>query len=242
MYARFSDIRNLDAIDRDEAPLGTLYDLYLDTRDWRSAYVVLETGNWLLSQRILIDPTSAGRLDGDSRTLRSTLTRADIENAPPDASVQTVGQQSGGMRLPFGAGPFLLGAGNTLVPTGITQPLGVVADPESLPVSEEERHLRSARELLGYHVHGSDDDVGSVDDVLIDPDDWSAPFLAIDTGHWLPGKRVVIAPRWATSISWEQRRIDIELTRERVEASPPLEDLDGLDRRYASQLSDFYRF
>jgi hypothetical protein len=41
----------------------------------------------------------------------------------------------------------------------------------------DDAHLRSIREINGYHIHASDGEVGHVADVLVDDDDWSIHYL-----------------------------------------------------------------
>jgi hypothetical protein len=73
--------------------------------------------------------------------------------------------------------------------------------------------LRSAREVEGYHVAASDGEIGRVEDFLLDDRDWAIRLLAIDTGNWLPGRKVVISPAWLRAIDWSDQRILVDLTR-----------------------------
>ena len=40
----------------------------------------------------------------------------------------------------------------------------------------------------------SDDDIGTVDNLLIDDVRWLVRYFVVDTGHWLPGKLVQLRP------------------------------------------------
>ena len=75
--------------------------------------------------------------------------------------------------------------------------------------SAEERdlHLRSAREVAGYRVAATDGEIGRVDDFLIDDRDWAIEPLGIDTGNWLPGRKVVVSPGWLRGVDWAGHRI-----------------------------------
>ncbi len=102
---------------------------------------------------------------------------------------------------------------------------------------DKSAHLRSANELIGYAISETDDDIGSLADLLIDPERWTVSFLAVDSGDWLPGKLVVIAPAWASEISWHARQISIPMTKEKIRNNPSPSALSDLQRSYEN---DFY--
>ncbi len=62
-------------------------------------------------------------------------------------------------------------------------------------------HLRSCREVIRYEIHGSDGKAGTLDDLLIDPDESRIRFLVIKTNDWLSHRQVIIRltglPAWA---------------------------------------------
>ena len=252
MYVTFEDIRTFEVVGRpasdasDDAAaaesFGTLHDLYVDTRDWRVAWLVLERGGLILPDRVLLGTDRRVAFDTGARRIVTDLRDYDVERAPGEREVRTVSEQrddervsrggSGVMPLgPAGEGPPVAGgAGAALAP-----------DAGALPPSEEERHLRSARELVGYAVAGRDGEVGTVRDLLVDTESPAIAWLSIDVGGWLANREVVVRPTWTTGVSWADRRVALDLTRTQIEEAPPLASLDGLDRAYASSLARFYR-
>jgi hypothetical protein len=75
-------------------------------------------------------------------------------------------------------------------------------------------------EVEAYCVAASDGEIGHVEDFFIDDQDWAIQLLAIDTGNWLPGRKVVISPRWLCGIDWPGRRIEVDLSRQQIKDSP----------------------
>lgn len=249
MYIPFTELRGFDVVGREvgahdiAVDLGKLDDLYVDVRDWRVAYLLLSVGGALSARRIVLEPDRPVEFDLARRQLLTTWTPYDIDTATDAASLRTAGEQAshdargddGPDRLSFGPGdPGLPGGGDQAV-------LGGDPSAPGIPLSEEERNLRGARELLGYDVAGSDDGVGTVRDLLVHRDRPAVSWLVVDTGSWLSQRQVVLDPKWAGEISWAARRIDVALTRERVGAAPPLDGLDGLDHAYGAALAAFYR-
>ena len=57
-------------------------------------------------------------------------------------------------------------------------------------------HLRSATKVTGYHIDATDGEIGHVEDFIIDDETWEIRYMVVDARNWLPGKKVLIAPRW----------------------------------------------
>jgi hypothetical protein len=106
-------------------------------------------------------------------------------------------------------------------------------------IDEGDPHLRSARDVTGYYIRGTDEAVGSVADFLIDEEGWAIRYLVVDTGTWLSGRRVLIAPSWVSEVSWATQEVQITLTRAAIEASPEYNP-DLVDRVYEEQLHGHY--
>lgn len=83
--------------------------------------------------------------------------------------------------------------------------------------------LRSVREFLGYHSVAVDGKIGHVHDAYFEDRSWALRYLVIDTGSWLPGRRVLIACDSVGSIDWSTRTVNLLLGREAVRTSPPID-------------------
>jgi len=82
---------------------------------------------------------------------------------------------------------------------------------------------RSIKDLLGYDIEATDGHVRSVDDFLFDDDLWKVRYMVANTGNWLPGRQVLISPEAASEPEWDGKKIPVELTKDMIENSPPLE-------------------
>lgn len=92
--------------------------------------------------------------------------------------------------------------------------------------------LMSSNELVGYTVHAKDGDIGTLRELYFDDASWRIKHLVIDTGRWLPGRRVLLPPACVDRVQWEQRKLTVALTREQVRHSPAV----GTDKPVAEQL------
>jgi hypothetical protein len=97
-------------------------------------------------------------------------------------------------------------------------------------------HLRSAREVHGYDIQGTDGSIGHVDDLIVDDEDWAVRYLIVNTSNWWVGKRVAIAPQWAERISWPERKVNVALSRQAITDSPLWPGPAAANRQYEALL------
>jgi hypothetical protein len=107
------------------------------------------------------------------------------------------------------------------------------------PASTDD-HLRSVQEVSGYHIQGSDDGIGHVVDFLVDDATWAIRYLVVDTGHWWAGHKVLVAPEWATRISFDERRVFMDMTRDAIKGSPVWIEQGTVDRDYEARLHEHH--
>jgi hypothetical protein len=94
--------------------------------------------------------------------------------------------------------------------------------------------------VVGSVVQARDGDVGAVDDFLIDDRSWTIRWLVVDTGGWLPGKRVLVSPEWVEAISWSDRTARVGLARGEIQHAPEYHPDQPLEREYERSLFEHY--
>jgi hypothetical protein len=129
--------------------------------------------------------------------------------------------------------PYWTGAGAT----PIAPPVRV---PETVQESPADSHLRSVTEVTGYHIAATDGQIGHAEDFIVEDETWWFRYIVVDTRNWLPGKKVLVSPQWIRKIDWSEHVVEVDLTREQIEASPPYDPTAAVNRRYEEQLYDFY--
>ncbi len=106
------------------------------------------------------------------------------------------------------------------------------SSPEVLP---SDRHLMSSSELNGFHVQATDGEIGHVDDVLVDEDNWNIRYVVLDTSNWIGGRSVVISSRVLKDVDLPDRIVRVDVTRDDVRRSPAARfDRDRTGRRRAA--------
>jgi hypothetical protein len=97
-----------------------------------------------------------------------------------------------------------------------------------------------ASQLQKAELRATDGVVGRVDDLLFEAHSWRVRYLVVDTGAWLAGRRVLIAPSAVRGASADC--FAAHLTRAQIHASPPVEAAAGLSRADEERLHEHYRW
>src|SRR5262245_41341797 len=98
----------------------------------------------------------------------------------------------------------------------------------------------SAKQVRGKHLEASGEHAGSVHDVYFDDHLWTIRYLVIDTGRWLPGRKVLLAPE-AISKPWHgESAVPVGLTKQQIESSPPIDTAQPVSRKAEQLLYDHY--
>jgi len=100
--------------------------------------------------------------------------------------------------------------------------------------------LRSAKSLRDYHIRATDGNIGRVSDFLFDGEGWMIRYAVADTSEWLPGRKVLLIPDVLGPPSTEGEILPVELTREQVENSPPIEADIPVSRQHEMDLFEHY--
>ena len=67
--------------------------------------------------------------------------------------------------------------------------------------------LIKAKTLQGYILQSLDGDIGKVSEFYFDDTYWTIRYLIADTGNWLTGRQVLIAPYALGAVSEEDQHL-----------------------------------
>ena len=88
-------------------------------------------------------------------------------------------------------------------------------------------------------VHAVDGEIGTIQDVLFDPNNWTVRYLEVSTG-WLFGRDVLIPVDKVERIDAPDGVATFACTKEQIENSPSAEPERPVDRDYESRLVSHY--
>lgn len=248
MFRSFSEIENY-AIDASDGPIGQLKDLYFDDQAWVIRYLVVDTGSWLSSRKVLISPMSIRPPLAVDRSLIAAITRLQVTNSPQMDTEKPVSRQYETQYLgyydyprywedtaiwamgqyPYVTDPRLTGHGMAYPGGHALEELSARAERNCR--SNGDQHLRSCKEVVGYRLRASDGDVGHVDGYLVDDATWTIRHIVVNTSNWWFGHQVLIAPQWITDVRWAEKRVSVDRTRAAIRQAPPRTGLDAEPER-----------
>jgi len=209
-----------------DGEIGKLREVYFDDHRWAVRYLVVDTGSWLLERQVLIAAGALTGVDGGEKRLTVSLTREEVKHSPPLDAAKPVSRLYEEENEPF-CDPL-----RRLAPDAV--------EAEAVVHLPEDPHLRSSDELVGYRIHADDGEFGHVLDLIVDDQDWIVRYLEADTRHWLPGKKVLLAPAWVRSVNWEETAIRVGLTREAIKSAPAYDPSKAITHDYEIGLFKHY--
>ena len=227
----------LDCLDGE---IGKVKEFYFDDWHWTIRYLVADTGNWLSRRQVLISPYALAAVSVEEHHLEVDLTKKQIEDGPSLNSDKPVSHQFeeayyGYHGWPtYWGGPYRWGAYPYIArqPENWrgSNPSGKAWDP----------HLRSTYGVSGHHIQALDGEIGHVEDFIIEDETWAIRYLVVDTHNWWPGKKVLLSPAWIENVSWSERKVFVNLSRDAIKQSPEYTDETLLTREYEAGLHRHY--
>jgi hypothetical protein len=118
------------------------------------------------------------------------------------------------------------------------EPAGTLS---GVPATAPSARLRSAREVIGYHISARDETFGHLEDLLFDAETWDIRYLLIDTKNWWPGPPVLVGSSWVDFIDSRDKMLVMDTPAEQIKSSPPYDPNAPLSRGYEADLHRHYR-
>ena len=242
------------AIHTSDGLIGTVSDFLFDDATWLVRWLVIDTGNWLPGRKVLLPPSALADVNHMGRQFSVRLTKQQIKDCPEVESDRPVSRQmetsiygyygwspywGNGSYLGlagYGAG-YMGGSAATIPSLELMQREKEIDDARR---SKEDPDLRSANEVTGYHIHARDGEIGHVEDVLVEDDDWSIHYLVVDTKNWWPGKKVLISPMSVRKIDWAAGQVSLGADRQQVKDSPAYDPSMTVDPIYEKSFQKHY--
>src|SRR5512133_603700 len=223
-----------------DGEIGKVKDFYFDDSHWAVRYLVAETGTWLNDKQVLISPYALKAVTIEDKIIAVNLTKKQIEDSPSIDTDKPVSKQFELTYYGYYGWPVYWTGGYTwgLYPYINRNPEERKDDSEHK--KEWDPHLRSTHNVSGYGIHATDGEIGHVKDFIIDDDTWEIRYLIVDTQNWWPGKNVLISPQWIKQVGWNESKVFVKLSRDKIKMSPEYTEDTQLTRTYELGLYQYY--
>jgi uncharacterized protein YrrD len=244
------------SVDATDGDIGHVKDFYFDDKAWVIRYLIVETGGWLSSRKVLISPISIGDPDSREKILPVSITREQVRNSPDIDTDKPVSRQHEYDFLgyyayfPYWVGPGIWGQGanrTQLMPEFVSTPSVIEPQPDNTgfdasvaPYSNQDTHLRSCNVVMGYHIHASDGEIGHVQGMLVDEETWAIRYLVVNTSNWWIGHQVLITPEQIRDVSWGDGMVSLNITRQKIKDAPPYDASFEINRMHEVSVYKHY--
>lgn len=211
-----------------DGDIGHVKEFYFDDQKWSIRYLIVDIGNWLPGKCVHISPAGFyGEPDRENHAFPVIFTKEMVKTSPDVDTDKPVSRQKEiELALHYNWAAYWeqeiakLKSGGKEVKGG--------------------QHLRSTKEVAGYHIHAVGGEIGHVEDFIVDDDEWKIRYIVVDTRNWLPGRKVLIDPLWIKSINWEESMIDVDMKKSVIKKSPPYDPSVLINRCEEESLYDYY--
>ena len=95
--------------------------------------------------------------------------------------------------------------------------------------------VRSVKDLKRCEIVATDGSVGAVEDFYFDDERWAVRYIVVDTGKWLPGRRVLISPYSVIRTEWGEQRALLSISRQQVRESPGIDTHQPVSRQHEAE-------
>lgn len=223
-----------------DGEIGRVDTFFFDDVKWTVRYIVVETGDWLYSRKVLISPVALEQPDWETKKFPANLTRKQVKNSPDIDVDKPISRQKQAQLYMYYEWPGYI---YPTFPALVPPPVGIPETEKEEQSSQKEEgdpHLRSTKEVIGYHIQAIDDEVGHVEDFLVDDEVWIIRYMMVDTRNWLPGRKVLIVPEWIRQIQWAASKVSVDLSKDAIKNSPEFDLHSPIDRKYEELLYNHY--
>jgi hypothetical protein len=252
-----NDLENY-TIAASDGDIGKVKDFLFDDVDWAIRYLVVETGTWLSSRKVLISPIAIQKPNWVQKTLAVLMSKEQVSNSPDIDTDKPVSRQHEWGHLNYYGYSYYWGGigiwGNEMYPysllpgnkTSISDQeveRGVTPSNESYKREgdkEYDPNLRSCKAVVGYQIHAKDGDIGHISGLLVEESTWAVRYFIVDTSNWFGGHKVLISPEWINEIQWNDRSVAVNLTRQLIKDAPKFHSSDELNREHEKAVCQHY--
>lgn len=100
--------------------------------------------------------------------------------------------------------------------------------------------LQHLEELMGKLLVASDGEIGRVEDFYFDDKNWVIRYLVANTGSWLTGRQVIIAPHSFGTFDRVGMAMHVSLTKQQIEKSPSIDKHKPVSRQFEIEYYQHY--
>ncbi len=220
MLRNFNTIKDC-VIQGTDGIIGSVSDVYFNDQTWDIRYLAANTASWLDGRYVLIAKESLLTPKWETGSFPVTVSQSQVKDGPPFEIDQPITWKKEREICAFyrWATYFPLTDKVLAVFPGI---------------------LTSANGLTDFSLKATDGEIGKIINFVVDDISWTVRYVIVDTSKWLAGRKILLSPMWSKSILWDDRMVEVDLTKEQVEHSPEFDPFEPIERIFEDRLYKHY--
>ncbi|MEO0386390.1 MAG: hypothetical protein AAF281_02515 [Pseudomonadota bacterium] len=225
MYISLTDLAQYTATFSDGA--AKIEDLFLDSRTRQVHGLFVDIGGWLANEHLF-------------------MPKAKIAGVSPDTRAAEIWATPENLRAATDADPILMdadvGAARDILQRGLWKTDGAYREVLAAltKLADTGLDLIALNTLMSREIAAEDGTAGRLVDFLVEPGDLAPAYVVVDTGLALPKRQFVVPVALLTDLGSDEDPAQLQLTRARIESSPPLERFTRQDRHWFDQVTAYY--
>ncbi len=100
--------------------------------------------------------------------------------------------------------------------------------------------LWNSTAFIGYTIATTEGHLGTVNDILFEDANWTVRWLVVDTGHWMPGRKVLLPVSALGEPDRIQRMFPTGLSIAQVKDGPDFDSDKSVSRQHETNIYEFY--
>lgn len=255
MLWRTGELKSLRVLAKN-VDAGKVEQFLIDDRNWVIRYIVINLKEDHKYIRKLLSPLVVHMLSSD--VLQVNVSVEQLDSSPDVDTAESVSRQMEEMLHAYYSWPcyWLYPDGYNLLGGALypglsipfTYPAAGWGDEcvEILPLethmenTPSSSHLRLTNEVIGYRLVAADGEIGQVTDIFIDDKKWRLKYLVIDTGHFFPGRKVLIPIELVKGIEWMNGTVSVNVSKSIILEGPSYNQAFPVTSGYESRISGYY--
>lgn len=243
MKHRLDHLKKFD-IETNDGLKGKVRDFLFDEDTWKVRYIDADFGGFFKDKRVLLPLDALAAPLWEDKHFPLNISRDQIDKSPGLEDKPTVSREYEKEIMKYYGYSAYWGAGYAPPEqAGLYYPARPLTAPAK-KIDEENlgTHLRSFKEVEGYHILANDGNLGHVEDMIVDDADWQLTYLIVDTSNWRPwSKKVILLINWLKEISYVSKEVVINTDTETIKNAPEFDTDKPVEEAFEESLLEYYR-
>lgn len=228
-----------------DGEIGHIDDFLIDPHEWKTRYMIVDAADWLDGRFVYISMVAVGKPASTGEALPVHVSKEVVRNSPEIAAGKLLTRQQESELHNYFQWPYYwksweqggIGPGNLAAIPMIELASSVEAQ-ETETGDQEKVNLQSLDEIASFALLARDGEIGAVEDVIVDDQDWNILYLIVAFAAPSGVKKVLVSPSFVQEVDRLEAKVRIDLDRKTIQKSPEYDPEQPLDKSSLARLFD----